>query len=94
MEFVRRQAVASRVHFSEKALAEARAFDESLDPEDLRDCLCGATDADITSYEADEQYAEKMVLILRLSVAGKSCYCKVSLRPGWDRTVTLLSFHE
>lgn len=94
LEWVRRQAAASRVNYSEKALAEARVFNDSLDLEDLRQSLCGAIETDIMSYEPDERRAEKMVLILRLSVVGKSCYCKLSLRPGWDRTVTLLSFHE
>jgi hypothetical protein len=33
-----------------------------------------------------------MVLKLKALVSGRACYCKVALRPGWDRTVAVLSF--
>jgi hypothetical protein len=89
---VRDQASARRVAYAEKAKTDLEAFDVDLDVDDIRDCLCAALDDSIVGYEDDHTRPDKKVLKLKTVVAGKGCYCKVSLRVGWDRTVAVLSF--
>lgn len=92
LAFVRSQAAARRVLYTEKAKADLDAFDQPLDVDDIRDHLCAARDEEIDDFLDDETRAEKKVLILRLFVAETRCYCKVSLSVGWDRSVCVLSF--
>jgi hypothetical protein len=94
LAFVRQQAAARRVVLTEKAMLELRSVGEGLAANDIRECLCTATDGQVVSYEPDQTRPDRTVLKLRTRMADTECYCKVALCLGWDRTAAVLSFKE
>ena len=92
LAFVRQQAAGGRATYTEKAIQEFRSFAAELGTDDIRACLRGVREEEVVSYEPDHTRPDRMVLKLKALVSGRACYCKVALRPGWDRTVAVLSF--